>query len=69
MLYDPITRVYPPKGVMVVVIGGLELQKHQVDSPDGTDEEENLHRRVVERDKIGEKIEIAGEKHQGEEAL
>lgn len=58
-----------PEGVMVVVIGSLELKKHKVDSPDGANEEENLHRSVVEGYEVGEQIEIAGEEHQSKKAL
>ena len=58
-----------PEGVMVVVIGSLELEKHKINSPDGANEEENLHCSVVEGYEVGEQIEIAGEEHQGEEAL
>jgi len=53
-----------PKSVMVRVIGGLKLQVHQVDSAEGRGQEEDLHDGVVQRDVVGEQVQVArGEYH------
>lgn len=42
------------ESVMIGVIGGLELEVHEVDSEEGGANEENFHDGVVRRDEGGE---------------
>ena len=37
-----------------MVVGGLELDVHEIDRAQGRDEEEDLHGRVVGGDEVGE---------------
>ena len=43
-----------PKGVMVSIIGCLELDIHQIDRGRCRGDEEHLHGRVIQRDKVGQ---------------
>ena len=54
---------------MVVVVGGLELDVHQVDGADGRGQEEDLHHGVVHGDEVGEQVQVAGQEHHGEQQL
>lgn len=58
-----------PEGVMVTIIGGLELDIHQIHSGRGGGHEEQFHRCVVQGDKVGEKVQVAGHKHNQEKDL
>lgn len=58
-----------PEGVMIVIVSGLELHVHEIASPDGGREKEDLHRRVVQRDEAGEQVQVARQEHQREEEL
>jgi len=57
------------EGIMVGVIGGLELEVHEVAGADGRGKEEHLHGRVVGRDEVGEQVQVTGDEHQGEQDL
>jgi hypothetical protein len=54
---------------VVGVVAGLELGKHEVDGGDGGDEEDDLDDGVVDRDEVGEQVEVAADKHQREQDL
>jgi len=60
---------FNPKRVVVAVVGGLELDIHQVDGGGGRAHEEDLHTRVVQGDKVGEKIQVPGDKDGEKEDL
>jgi len=42
------------KGVMISIIGCLELDIHQIDGGRCRGDEEHLHGRVIQRDKVGQ---------------
>jgi hypothetical protein len=48
---------------MVGVIGGLELEVHEVAGADGGGKEEHLHGRVVGRDEVGEQVQVTRDEH------
>ena len=54
---------------MVVVVGGFELHVHEIDCSDGGCEEEDFHGRVVQRDEVGEQVQVARQEHQGKKHL
>jgi hypothetical protein len=54
---------------MVAVVGGLELDIHQIDGGGGGADEEDLHDGVVDRDVVGEQVQVARHKHDEEENL
>ncbi len=54
---------------MIAVVGGLELEEHQVAGSDGCGEEEDLHRRVIQGDEVGEEVQVAREEDQREQRL
>ncbi len=58
-----------PEGVMIVIVSGLELHVHEIASPDGGREKEDLHRRVVQRDEAGEQVQVARQEDQRKEEL
>ena len=58
-----------PKGVMVGVIRGLKLQVHQVDSAKGRTKEENLHRSVIQRNEVGEQVQVTRREYNCEKDL
>lgn len=49
-----------PEGVVVVVVGRLELQVDQVDGGVRGGEEDYLHQRVVQGDVRGHQVQVAG---------
>ncbi len=55
--------------VVVAVIGGPELHVHQVHGQTGGGDEEQLHAGVVQRHKVGEKIQVTSSKNQGKHDL
>jgi len=55
--------------IVVAIIGCFELYKHQVDCSNCAGNEEDLHRRVVDTNKVSDKVEIPGDKHDCEENL
>ena len=57
------------ESVVIGIIGGLELDKHKVDSEDGGAHKEDLHDGVVGRDEGGEQVQVASQKHQGKQDL
>ena len=57
------------ESVMVAIIGSFELEEHQVDCSSGACNEENLHRRVVDANKVSDKVEIPGDEHNEEKYL
>ena len=60
---------FNPKGVMVAVIGGLELDVHQIDGSGSRANKEELHGGVVEGDEGGEEVEVARTEDGQEEDL
>ena len=44
--------------VMIAVVGGLKLEQHEIDGAEGGGEEEDLHDGVVNRDEVGQQIQI-----------
>ena len=60
---------HSPEGIMVVVVGGLELHVHEIDSSDRWGEEEDFHGCVVQRDEVGEEVQVARQEHEGEQHL
>ena len=56
-----------PEGIMIVIIGGLELEVHEVAGADGGCKKEDLHGCVVHRDEAGEQVQVTGEKHKGKQ--
>ena len=60
---------FNPKGVMVAVIGSLELDVHQIDSGGSRADKEELHSGVVEGDEGGEEVEVARTEDGQEEDL
>ena len=54
---------------MIVIIGGLELEEHEIAGPDGWGKKEDLHGRVVHRDKAGEEVQVPGQEHKGKQQL
>lgn len=50
--------------VVVAVVRGAELGEHEVHGGHGRRDEDHLHRRVVERHKVGEEIQVAADEHQ-----
>jgi len=57
------------EGVMIAIIGSFEFHEHQVDSASCAGDEENLHCCVVDANKVGDEVEISGNKHNEEENL
>ncbi len=51
-----IQRIHSPKRVMVAVVGGLELDVHQVDGGRRRADEEDLHNGVVYGDEVREEV-------------
>ena len=47
------------KRVVVAIVRRLELDEHQVDSGDADRDEDDLHRRVVERDEVCQQIQVS----------
>lgn len=45
--------------VVIVVVGGTELQIHQVQSSERRDDEDEFHEGVVDADEGGHKIQVA----------
>ena len=58
-----------PERVMVGVVGGLELQVHEVACAGGRGEEEDLHGCVVQGDEVREEIHVPGDEHQRKQDL
>ena len=58
-----------PEGVVVAVVGGLELHVHQIDGSGSRADEEELHGGVVEGDEGGEEVEVARTEDGQEEDL
>ena len=54
---------------MVGVIRGLKLQVHQVDSAKGRTKKENLHRSVIQRNEVGEQVQVTRREYNREEDL
>ena len=48
---------------MVAIIGCLELDIHQIHSGRGRGDKEELHHRVVQRDEVGQQVQVTGYKH------
>lgn len=62
-------KEFDAEGIVVSIVGCLELHPHQVDSSDGSSEEENLHDGVVQGIEASEEIQVSCEEGYGEEDL
>lgn len=58
-----------PESIMVAVVGGLELDIHQVDGGGRGADKEDLHDGVVDGDEVGDEVQVAGHEHNEEEDL
>jgi len=58
-----------PEGVVVAVVGCLELDVHQVDGSRRGANEEDLHTRIVQGDEVREQVKIPGDEYDEEEDL
>ena len=54
---------------MISVIRSLELHVHQVDSAKGRTKEENLHRSVIQRNEVGEQVQVTRREYNCEKDL
>lgn len=57
------------EGVVIAVIGGLELHVDEIDGEVGTAYVDALHHTVVERDEIGEEVQVASGEDKRKENL
>lgn len=55
--------------VVLAVVGRLEFNVHQIDSAQRRREIEDFHERVVERNEVGEQVQVASDEHDGEQDL
>ncbi len=55
--------------VMIAVVGGLKLEQHEIDGAEGGGKEEDLHDGVVNRDEVGQQIQVPRRKNQREQNL
>jgi hypothetical protein len=55
--------------VMLTIVRGLELDIHQIERAKRGGQVEDLHHRVVQRDEVGEQVQVAGEKDEREQDL
>ena len=61
MLYIQSTldiNIILPEGVVIAVVGCLELDVHQVDGGGRRGDEEDLHTGIVQRDEVGEQVKV-----------
>jgi len=58
-----------PEGVVIAVVGCLELDVHQVDGGGRRGDEEDLHTGIVQRDEVGEQVKVPGHKNDEEKDL
>jgi len=58
-----------PEGVVIAVVGCLELNVHQVDGCGRRGDEEDLHTGIVQRDEVGEQVKVPGHKNDEEKNL
>ena len=54
---------------MIAVVGRLELQVHQVHGAERRGQEEDLHGCIIQRDEVGEQVQVARREHAGEQNL
>lgn len=57
------------EGVVVAIVGSLELHVDEIDSEVGAANVDALHNAVVERDEIGEEVQVASGEDKREENL
>lgn len=57
------------EGIVVAVVGGLELHEYQIAGSDTACDVDNLHAGVVQRDKAEEEIKISGTEYHGKQSL
>lgn len=57
------------EGIVVTVVGRLELHEYQIAGPNAERDVDNLHASVVEGDETKEEIEVASTEHTGEQCL
>jgi len=58
-----------PESIVVAVVGGFKLDVHQIHGGGRRRDKEYLHDRVVQRDKVGEEVKVAGHEHRQEQDL
>ncbi len=52
-----------PESVVIFVVSGLELCKHEIAGAHGGCKKKDLHGGVVHGDKAGEQIQVTGQEH------
>lgn len=57
---------FDSESVMLSIVGGLELDVHQVESAERRRQIEDFHGRVVQRDKMGEQVQVTSKKYERE---
>ncbi len=55
-----------PERIVVAVVGGLELDIHEVDSGGRGADKEDLHGGVVHGDEVGHQVQVARHEHHQE---
>lgn len=55
--------------VMIAVVGGLEFEQHEINGPVRGSDEEHLHNGVVDRDEVGQKVQITRRENEREQDL
>lgn len=60
---------FDAEGIVIVVVGRLELDVHEIDRGSRCGQEKHLHHRVVQAHVCGEEIKITGKVHHCEENL
>ena len=54
-----ISKHMVPESVVIAVVGGLELDVDEVDGEVGATDVNALHCRVVQRDEVGEQVQVS----------
>ena len=54
---------------MIVIVGGLKLDVHQINCSHGGNQEENLHCRIIDRNETCEQVQVTCYKHETKQEL
>ena len=57
------------ESVMIAVVGGFEFEQHEIDGPVRGSDEEDLHDGVVNRDEVGQQVQVARRENEREQDL
>jgi len=60
---------FRPESVVIAVVGGLELDVDEVDGEVGATDVNALHCRVVQRDEVGEQVQVSSSEDESEQEL